>query len=104
MDKELLVVRSKINLKPSEYNNVQESLAFQKTTGVILLPSYLEAIVVPKDVEIKVENDVKESKKYNPVEKAYNLLLEFHNKNRRDMSQMDVVFEEVIGCLGEALG
>ena len=103
MDNNLLVVRIGINLKPQYFNNLVENIAFQKTTGTVVLPSYCEALVVPKDIEVKVENTAKKSKGYNPVEKAYKRLLEIHNGEWIDVTKASELIEEAIGYLGEAL-
>lgn len=103
MDKELLIVRCSINLKPQQFDNLKDYIELQRTTGSILLPSYCEAVVVPKDVEIKIEDSAKKSKQYNPVEKAYHLLLGLQNDSRLDVSKASTMMEEAIGYLGEAL-
>ena len=55
MNKQLLVVRANIFLRGKEYQDLCRSIEIQRTTGVIVLPPYCEAIVVPNDIEIKVE-------------------------------------------------
>ena len=42
-------------LRGKEYQDLCRSIEIQRTTGVIVLPPYCEAIVVPNDIEIKVE-------------------------------------------------
>jgi hypothetical protein len=59
--KDILVVRCNSYLKSDEYSNLYECLQNQKAMGVVLLPNHLEAIVVPNDIEIKIEE--KEFKK-----------------------------------------
>lgn len=65
MDKEnndILVIKVNIVLKNKEQEAVHQHILEQRKTGVIVLPPYCEAIIVPKDVEIKfegVENDSK---------------------------------------------
>ena len=39
-------------------NNMQRSMV-QKKTGIILLPSYLDARIVPDDIEIKLDKTIK---------------------------------------------
>ena len=99
MNNELLVVRVGIGLKPQHFNNLMEAITLQKTTGTVVLPHYCEAIVVPKDVEVKVENAAKKSKDYNPVEKAYKVLLDLRDNPIQDTWMI----EKAIGYLGEAL-
>lgn len=50
---DILVVRCRMNLSCEQLMIILNGLKAQKETGVILLPSYLEAQVVPDDIEIK---------------------------------------------------
>lgn len=99
MNNELLVVRVCVGLKPSQFESLMENIALQKTTGTVVLPHYCEALVVPKDIEVKFENGVKKQKSYNPVQKAYDLLQKFYDSRVIISSEI----EEAIGYLGEAL-
>ena len=49
-----LVVKSSVFLPRKQLHGIFDSLKTQKETGVILLPSYLEAKIVPDDIEIKL--------------------------------------------------
>ena len=49
-----LVVKSSAFLPRKQLQGILDSLKAQKETGVILLPSYLEAQIVPDDIEIKL--------------------------------------------------
>lgn len=49
-----LVVKSSAFLPRKQLQGIFDSLKAQKETGVILLPSYLEAKIVPDDIEIKL--------------------------------------------------
>ena len=49
-----LVVKSSAFLPRKQLQGILDSLKSQKETGVILLPSYLEAQIVPNDIEIKL--------------------------------------------------
>ena len=49
-----LVVKSSAFLPLKYLQDILDSLKAQKETGVILLPSYLEAQIVPDDIEIKL--------------------------------------------------
>ena len=49
-----LVVKSSIFLSRKQLQGILDRLKAQKETGVILLPSYLEAQIVPDDIEIKL--------------------------------------------------
>ena len=46
-----LVVKSSIFLPRKQLHSIFDSLKTQKETEVILLPSYLEAQIVPDDIE-----------------------------------------------------
>ena len=50
-----LVVKSSACLPRKQLQAVLDNLKAQKETGVILLPSYLEAQIVPDDIEIKLK-------------------------------------------------
>ena len=49
-----LVVKSSTFLPRKQLQSILDSLKAQKETEVILLPSYLEAKIVPDDIEIKL--------------------------------------------------
>lgn len=49
-----LVVKSSACLPRKQLQGILDSLKAQKETGVILLPSYLEAQIVPDDIDIKL--------------------------------------------------
>ena len=49
-----LVVKSTAFLPRKRLQGILDSLKVQKETGVILLPSYLEAQIVSDDIEIKL--------------------------------------------------
>ena len=51
---EILVVKSNAFLPHEKMQAILDNLRAQKETGVILLPPYLEARVVPEDIEIKL--------------------------------------------------
>ena len=51
-----LVVKSSAFLPRKQLKRILDSLKAQKETGVILLPSYLEAQIVPDDIEIKLKD------------------------------------------------
>ena len=62
MDNNILVIRVNLFLKNKEQEAVRQHILEQRKTGVIVLSPYCEAIMVPKDVEIKfegVETDAK---------------------------------------------
>ena len=51
---DILVVKSTAFLPHEKMQAVLDNLRAQKETGVILLPPYLEAQIVPEDIEIKL--------------------------------------------------
>lgn len=51
---DILVVKSTAFLPHEKMQAILDNLKEQKETGVILLPPYLEAQVVPEDIEIKL--------------------------------------------------
>ena len=53
---DILVVKSTAFLPREKLQAILDNLKIQKETGVILLPSYLEAQIVPEDIEIKLVN------------------------------------------------
>lgn len=60
---DILIVKCRTNLPCEQLKHILDCLKAQKETGVILIPSYLEAQVVPDDIEIKFI-DEKENKDY----------------------------------------
>lgn len=53
---EILVVKCDEFLPHENMQAILDNLRAQKETGVILLPPYLEAQIVPEDIEIKLAN------------------------------------------------
>ena len=53
---DILVVKSTVFLPREKMQTILDNLKEQKETGVILLPPYLEAQIVPEDIEIKLDN------------------------------------------------
>lgn len=51
---DILVVKSTAFLPHEKMQAILDNLRSQKETGVILLPPYLEAQIVPEDIEIKL--------------------------------------------------
>lgn len=49
-----LIVKSSAFFPRKQLQGILDSLKAQKETGVILLPSYLEAQIVSDDIEIKL--------------------------------------------------
>ena len=53
---DILVVKSTAFLPHEKMQAILDNLRAQKETGVILLPPYLEAQIVPEDIEINLVN------------------------------------------------
>lgn len=51
---DILVVKCNTFLPHEKMQAILDNLKVQKETGVILLPPYLEAQIVPEDIEIKL--------------------------------------------------
>lgn len=51
---DILVVKCNAFLPQKRMQAILDNLRAQKETGVILLPSYLEAQIVPDDIEIRL--------------------------------------------------
>jgi len=57
---EILVIKiNGLYVGREEKERLRKSIIEQKETGVVLLPYYAEAIIVPQDIEIKMEDDGK---------------------------------------------
>ena len=52
----VLVVKPMIKLNAETLEALHKSILLQKETGVVVLPWSVEALLVPEDVKIKVEN------------------------------------------------
>lgn len=53
--KDILVIKCNAVIKPEDLKKLREMLIKQKEEGVIILPPYVEALIVPEDIEIRVE-------------------------------------------------
>lgn len=53
---DILVVKCNAFLPCERMQAILDNIRAQKETGVILLPSYLEAQIVPDDIEIRFAN------------------------------------------------
>lgn len=52
---DVLVVKSNIALSPQSMNRLRDGILEQKESGIICLPYYCDAFVVPENIEIKTE-------------------------------------------------
>lgn len=55
MSNSLLIIKSNVFAGESFMEKLRESIRTQKESGVIVLPFYCDALLVPDDVEIRVE-------------------------------------------------
>lgn len=53
---DILVVKVNMFLRDKDMNNIRNYIVEQAKTGILILPPYCEAQVVPDDIEIQVEN------------------------------------------------
>ena len=53
----VIKVKSGISVKADLMDYWRKEILRQKETGVVVLPWYIDAVVVPEDVEIKFEED-----------------------------------------------
>lgn len=54
-DKGVLIIKLNANVSQRSLTRIRESIVRQKESGLIILPSFCEALVVPKDIKIQVE-------------------------------------------------
>lgn len=55
--KDVLVIKCKALVKPDKLKAFRDKILKEKEEGVIVLPSIFDAVVVPDDVEIVMEED-----------------------------------------------
>lgn len=46
-----------VNIKPELMKHLQKDIIKQKETGLVILPWFLTAVVVPEDTEIRIESE-----------------------------------------------
>ncbi len=55
-ESEILVIKvNSLNLSPEDMHDLRQQIIKQKEEKVVLLPYYCEPIIVPEDIEIRVE-------------------------------------------------
>ena len=62
---DILVVKVNAVLHTKEFMDIQNYIRHQKETGVIVLPLFCDAQIVPDDVQIRIENCFEEWTKEN---------------------------------------
>lgn len=58
---DVLVIKCNYNLSIRDLDYVRNTFVNQKAQGVVLLPLGFEAVVVPDDIEVKIEGNVVEN-------------------------------------------
>lgn len=53
--KDLLIIKVNANISQGGMKRIRESITRQKEEGLIILPYFCEALVVPKGIETEVE-------------------------------------------------
>lgn len=53
---DILVVKVNMFLKPKEFDSLYNYIRESSKTGVVILPPYCDAQVVPDNIEIQVKN------------------------------------------------
>lgn len=51
---DVLIIRSNLFIKPDKMKDLREGILEQMKDGVVLLPPYCEAVVVPDDLDIQI--------------------------------------------------
>lgn len=53
---DILVVKVNMFLQPKEFDNISNYIRESAKTGVVILPPYCDAQIVPEGVEVRIEN------------------------------------------------
>lgn len=53
--RDVLVIKVNLDVPAEQLKALRDGFQLQKEHGVVVIPSFCEAVVVPEDVEIKVE-------------------------------------------------
>lgn len=54
-----LVIKCNVKMQPEPLEAFRKSIIEQRKSGVVVLPSYCEAIVVSEDMQIEMEENIK---------------------------------------------
>lgn len=57
---EIIVIKINAIISPEQKEELRKSIIKQKETGVVILPYFAEAIITPKDIEIKIKDEKSE--------------------------------------------
>lgn len=55
--KDLLLIKCNVSLSYENFEELYNHLMDQKERGLIIIPSYCEALIVPDEIKIKVDNE-----------------------------------------------
>ena len=54
---DILVIKCNTMVKAETLNQLRQIFLKEKEEGVVVIPAFCDAIIIPEDVEIKVEGD-----------------------------------------------
>ena len=57
---DVLIIKCRLAVRPERLRKLRRDVLAQKETGVIVLPSCVDAVVVPDDIKIVIDDDDKE--------------------------------------------
>lgn len=66
---DVLVIKCNYNLSIRDLDYVRNTFVNQKAQGVVLLPLGFEAVVVPDDIEVKIEGTAERNVDENSIDK-----------------------------------
>lgn len=67
---DVLVIKCNYNLSIRDLDYVRNTFVNQKAQGVVLLPLGFEAVVVPDDIEVKIEGTAERNVDENSIDKC----------------------------------
>lgn len=59
---DVLVIKSRCAVRPERLRELRRNILEQKETGVVVLPSCVDAVVVPDDIKIVIDDDEMEER------------------------------------------
>lgn len=54
-ENDILVIKVNMLASAKDMKAIRKNVLMQKQTGVVVLPAYCEPVIVPADIEIKIE-------------------------------------------------
>lgn len=57
MEKQVLVVKLNMHLRAKDIQRIRKSIMEQKETGLVILPTFCDALLVPEGIDILVEEE-----------------------------------------------